>query len=128
MWEIGIDIVEVQRFNEQRFNELDYPNHRNFYERTFTPQEIDYCLSFKQPAQHFAATFAGKEAVYKALSRHVNVKLREIEIVRNGGVPEVRLLTNENVEKTVRRPEIKVSLSHTSSYAVAFALAVFKEL
>ena len=125
MWEIGIDIVEVQRFNE-----LDYPNHRNFYERTFTPQEIDYCLSFKQPAQHFAATFAGKEAVYKALSRHVNVKLREIEIVRNGGVPEVRLLTNENVnlEETVRRPEIKVSLSHTSSYAVAFALAVFKEL
>jgi len=125
MWEIGVDIVEVQRFNE-----LDYPNHRNFYERTFTPQEIDYCLSFKQPAQHFAATFAGKEAVYKALSRHVNVKLREIEIVRNGGVPEVRLLTNENVnlEETVRRPEIKVSLSHTSSYAVAFALAVFKEL
>ena len=124
MWEIGVDIVEVQRFNE-----LDYPNHRNFYERTFTPQEIDYCLSFKQPAQHFAATFAGKEAVYKALSRHVNVKLREIEIVRNGGVPEVRLLTNENVnlEETVRRPEIKVSLSHTSSYAVAFALAVFKE-
>ncbi|RJS74830.1 holo-ACP synthase [Candidatus Bathyarchaeota archaeon] len=125
MWEIGVDIVEVQRFNE-----LDYPNHRNFYERTFTPQEIDYCLSFKQPAQHFAATFAGKEAVYKALSRHVNVKLREIEIVRNGGVPEVRLLTNENVnlEEIVRRPEIKVSLSHTSSYAVAFALAVFKEL
>jgi holo-[acyl-carrier protein] synthase len=124
MWEVGVDMVEVQRFRT-----LDYSNHKNFYHRIFTPREIKYCLSFKNPAQHFAATFAGKEAVYKAINSRINIKPHQIEIMRDGNVPRVNLMTKscEESEEANGQVKVKVSLSHTSSYAAAFALAMFEE-
>ena len=125
MWEIGVDVVEVQRFRT-----LDYVKNKAFYDRVFTPQEIAYCLSFKSPAQHFAATFAGKESVYKAINGRINIKLPQIEIMREGGTPKVNLTTQEyhRSGKASLPLQVKVSLSHTSSYAVAFSLAFFEEL
>ena len=123
-WNIGVDAVEVARFKL-----LDYPNHKQFYERVFTSKEIEYCLSFKTPARHFAANFAGKEAVYKAVNRFCDVKLRDIEILRDGdGAPHVNLHLNrqdatKNGSQETNLPfEVKVCLSHSSSYAVAFAV------
>jgi len=124
-WSIGVDIVEVARFKG-----LDYSSHKQFYERVFTSKEIEYCLSFKSPSPHFAVNFAGKEAVYKAINRFFDVKLHDIEILRDeNGVPRVNLHLNHNSEtenesqETSLPFEIKVSLSHSSSYAVAFAVA-----
>jgi len=115
-WNIGVDVVEVDRFKW-----LDYPSHKRFYERVFTSREIEYCLSFKTPAQHFAVNFAGKEAVYKAVNRFCNVKLRDIEILRDkDGTPYVNLHLNR--QETNLPFEVKVSLSHSSSHAVAFAV------
>ena len=54
--------------------------HPRFVERVFTPTEREYCLSRANPAQHFAARFAGKEAVGKALGFGVPFTWREIEI------------------------------------------------
>ncbi len=124
MWDIGVDIVEVQRFKR-----LDYANHKVFYERIFTPKEIEYCLSFRNAAKHFASTFAGKEAVYKAINRWFKLGLKEIEIVRVGGAPEVNLMPKkgEKIDKPISKVNVKVSLSHTESYAVAFAIAMFEE-
>ncbi|MDH5794923.1 MAG: holo-ACP synthase [Candidatus Bathyarchaeota archaeon] len=124
MWGIGVDIVEVHRFRA-----LDYAKNKEFYNRIFTPREIKYCLSFKNPAQHFAATFAGKESVYKAINRRINIKPHRIEIVRDGKAPRVNLVMDGcgGSDKTNPSLQIKVTLSHTSSYAVAFALAVFEE-
>jgi holo-[acyl-carrier protein] synthase len=124
MWEIGVDLVEVQRFSDH-----DYMSNKDFYKRIFTPREISYCLSFKQSAQHFAATFASKEAVYKALNRKMNITLNHIEIIRNGDVPEVNLLNTENRSPRGTEPLVKISisLSHTPKYAVAFAIAEFKD-
>lgn len=124
MWDIGVDVVEVRRFRK-----LDYAKNKGFYNRIFTPREIEYCLSFKNAAQHFAATFAGKESVYKAINRRINIPPHQIEIVRDGNAPKVNLMTEEygGSDKADPAPQIKVSLSHTSSYAVAFAVAVFEE-
>jgi holo-[acyl-carrier protein] synthase len=123
-WNIGVDVVEVARFKW-----LDYPSHKRFYERVFTPREIEYCLSFKAPAPHFAGNFAGKEAVYKAVNRFCDVKLRDIEILRDeDGAPHVDLHLNrqdatKNGSQEINLPfEVKVSLSHSFSYAVAFAV------
>lgn len=124
-WNIGVDAVEVARFKL-----LDYPNHKQFYERVFTSKEIEYCLSFKTPAPHFAMNFAGKEAVYKAINKFYNVKLRNIEILRDeDGTPHVNLHMNPHGAKNERQEprlplEVKVSLSHSSSHAVAFAIVV----
>ena len=122
-WSIGVDVVEVARFKW-----LEYATHKRFYERVFTPREIEYCLSFKTPAPHFAVNFAGKEAVYKALNRFCDVKLRDIEILRDeDGAPHVNLHLNhlgaKNKSQEMRLPfKVEVSLSHSSSYAVAFAV------
>jgi len=117
MLNIGVDIVEIDRFRR-----IPYPDHKRFYDRTFSPREIEYCLFFGNPAQHFAATFAGKEAVYKALNQNLDIKLHEIEIVRDeSGTPQVNLKTSLPIE-------VKVSLSHSSSLAVAFAIVRFPEL
>ena len=120
MWDIGVDIVEIERFRR-----IIQSGNRRFYERIFTPREIEYCLSFKDPSRHFASTFAGKEAVYKALNKHVDVKLSEIEILRDeNGAPQVHLKIDSGdvKDRGVSNLEVKLSLSHSSSYAIAFAI------
>ncbi len=54
MWDVGVDIVEVERFRR-----MSYSSHEQFYNRIFTSSEIEYCLSSKDSAQRFAATYAG---------------------------------------------------------------------
>jgi holo-[acyl-carrier protein] synthase len=107
---IGTDIVEIDRFRN-----LD--SKAPFYERVFTLKEIEYCRSFKDPSPHFAATFAGKEAVVKATSSNCRVSLNNIEILRDDdGAPYVVVQKDCN-------HNIFLSLSHSSSHAVAVALA-----
>jgi holo-[acyl-carrier protein] synthase len=58
---VGVDLIEiacVRRALER------YPG---FRDRCFTEVEQAYCESRPNPAQHYAARFAGKEAVGKAL-------------------------------------------------------------
>ena len=117
-WNIGIDVVDIARFER-----INYFDHKAFYERVFTRGEIDYCLSFKDPAPHFATSFAGKEAVYKAIRPCFHVKVWGIEILRDSlGAPHVRL-DPISVHKQRQRFHVTVSLSHSPSHAVAIALA-----
>ena len=115
-WNIGVDMVEIARFQQ-----LGYQSNKDFYKRVFTPKEIKYCLSFSNPAPHFAANFAGKEAVYKAVNLFCDVKLQTIEILRDKkGAPKVNLHLSSKQADTV---QVKVSLSHSLSHAIAFAVA-----
>ncbi|UCC58994.1 MAG: holo-ACP synthase [Candidatus Bathyarchaeum sp.] len=116
-WNIGVDVVEIARFER-----LNYSSNKHFYMRVFTPKEIEYCLSFSSPAPHFAANFAGKEAVYKAVNRFCDVKIHDIEILRDKyGAPKVNL--NLSREEKTSPLNVKVSMSHSLSHAVAFAVA-----
>jgi holo-[acyl-carrier protein] synthase len=124
-WNVGVDIVDVNRFRS-----LQYSDHKRFYKRVFTLKEIEYCLSFKLPAPHFAVNFAGKEAIYKAIHQFYDVDLNDIEILRDrDGAPFVNLnlkcdgVAKEDGKSILSPPEVRVSLSHSSSYAVAFAMA-----
>jgi holo-[acyl-carrier protein] synthase len=116
-WNIGVDVVEVARFER-----LDYLRNKRFYSRVFSSKEIEYCISFNSPAPHFAVNFAGKEAVYKAVKKFCNVKLGDIEILRDeNGIPKVNLSTSPEGQNKLFN--VKVSLSHSFSHAVAFAVA-----
>lgn len=123
-WNIGVDVADITRFRLLSFRE-----NRRFYTRIFTPEEIRHCLSSRDPAPSFAANFSAKEAVYKALNNFFDIKLNQIEIRRDEqGSPHVNLLLNR--KETAREPrdkasqplEIKVSLSHSTSHAIAFAV------
>lgn len=121
---IGTDIVEISRI-EEVFNK----NGNRFTKKFFTAFEEEYCLSQKNPHPHYAARFAAKEAVVKALGTGFRkMKFNEIEIVNDClGKPEVRLSGQAlAIAKKLGIQEIKLSLSHTRDNAVAFAVAYGK--
>ena len=60
----------------------------------FTPAEIAYCESARRPEVHFAARFAAKEAVFKALGTGWGggVRWRDVEVrVEPSGRPRISL-------------------------------------
>ena len=66
----GTDIIEISRIKEAIEKEKI-----NFIERVYTKKEIEYCEGKnKNKYQHYAARFAAKEAVFKALSQLLNNK------------------------------------------------------
>ena len=113
---IGIDIVEVPRIAEK----IRDPK---FLQRIFTPAEIEECQKLAHAEQAFAARFAAKEAVGKALGTGIGGKLswQDVEILRTEtGSPTVNL-SHSAIEQH-NNPIIKISLSHTENYAVAVAI------
>jgi holo-[acyl-carrier protein] synthase len=118
---VGTDIVAVGRIAA-----LMHDSGTTFLERWFTPREMDYCFSKAVPSRHFAARFAAKEAVVKALPVAWDGPLpwRYIEITNDPrGVPSVSLFgAILNAADKAGVGEIKVSLSHCDEYATAIAL------
>ena len=112
---IGVDLIEIARIAQAL--ERD-----GFRERVFTDAERAYCDGRANPAQHYAARFAGKEAVGKALGCGVHFTWREIEIAGRPK-PAVRLAgrTKAWAEK-VRAGEIDLSLTHSKELAAAICV------
>ena len=118
----GIDIIEVKRIRDsiEKFGNA-------FLEKIYTPDEIEYCNSKKNRYQHFAARFAAKEAIFKAISEKLknkyDIEWNEIEILSDeSGKPNVNLRKKiENIE------QIDVSLSHLEEYATANCVVIFRK-
>ncbi len=126
LWGIGIDVVEIKRI-EQSLSEFG----ERFRDRIFTAREQAYCEAQKRPAIHYAARFATKEAVAKALGTGIGVHAGwcDIEVIRKeSGEPEVvfsgaaLLFVEENDLNSV-----KVSLTHAEHYAAANAVVLQRE-
>ena len=123
---IGVDIVEIKRL-EGVSKKWGKP----FLKKIYTTRELAYSQSKHYPAQHLAARFAAKEAIFKALGEVTRnfVGWKNIEILNdNFGKPSV--YWHGPAEKIRVKKKIKsalVSLSHTENYAVATAMLVFKK-
>src|SRR5215510_15804763 len=113
---VGVDLIEIPRIARALER---YPG---FRERCFTEAERAYCESKPNPPQHYAARFAGKEAVGKALGSGVYFTWREIEIAGRPK-PGVTLSgrTRAWAEK-VRAGAIDLSMSHSKGLATAVCL------
>ncbi|MBT8035937.1 MAG: holo-ACP synthase [Verrucomicrobiae bacterium] len=120
---IGIDVVEVERIASSMSEFGD-----RFASKVFTESERSYCESQNRPAIHYAARFAAKEAVAKALGTGIGKDLSwlDIEIRRRGsGEPEVFLSGDgEKFAKVNNLVQIKISLTHAQHYAAANAVAL----
>jgi phosphopantetheine--protein transferase-like protein len=119
-WAVGVDLEEVAKF-EKALN-----SNRRFFLRAFSKSEIRYSNSKAGPARHFAGTFAAKEATIKAVNQLVETtaKMSDIGIVRTkSGVPSAKWLGPGRP----RGLEVRISISHTTYYAVAVALAMVRE-
>jgi holo-[acyl-carrier protein] synthase len=120
---IGIDLVPISRMRQvmERWQE-------RFVTRVFTAAEIAYCRSRKDPAPHFAARFAAKEAGLKALGTglRLGVSWRELEVRRERGGPPVLVLRGRSREIARARgaERMLLALSHDGDYAIAQAMLV----
>lgn len=114
---VGVDLIEIDRIRRA----LERPG---FRERCFTEDERSYCDSRARPAESYAARFAGKEAVGKALGCGVRFTWKEIEIVGRPK-PDVRLSgrTAAYAER-VRAGAIDLSMTHSREIAAAIAVVV----
>jgi holo-[acyl-carrier protein] synthase len=115
---IGIDIIEVARIREVL---LRTPR---FRERVFTAAEREYCDSRGVvSAQHYAARFAAKEAMLKALQTgwRGGISWQDVEIAsHDSGAPYLILHGPvQELFKSSGATAAHLSLSHTSEHAIA---------
>lgn len=126
MYFTGTDIIEVERVKKAMEDV-------SFILRVFTQNEIEYCEKYQGDSkyQHYAARFAGKEAIFKAISVALKSKFdiswQDIEIGRSKdgkpllyykGSEEAGIVKIGNITL-----QVDVSLSHIKDYAIATAVA-----
>jgi holo-[acyl-carrier protein] synthase len=119
---VGVDLVEVPRM--QRI--LERPWARRFVERVFCPEEIAVCDGAARPAEAYAARFAAKEAVAKALGTGFSRGITPAAIVVRGGErtrPTISLQAKALIlAESMNVSDIHVSLTHTASDASAMVV------
>jgi holo-[acyl-carrier protein] synthase len=116
---VGVDLIEIPRIAQALER---YPG---FRDRCFTEAEQAYCDGRVNPAQHYAARFAGKEAVGKALGSGVRFTWREIEIV---GRPKPGVtLAGRTLAWAERVGAGEIELSMTHSRELASAVCVISD-
>ena len=119
---VGTDIADVARIAKLRQKYGD-----SFLKKTFTDTEIRYCQDRADADMRFAARFAAKEAMAKALGTGFRDKigLKSLSVENDeSGAPRAVLddAAKEALEKLGAR-EMLVSLSHLKDFALAFAVA-----
>ena len=108
--QIGIDIVDIERFRKKNFIENE-----SFYKKIFTDVEIIYCRRFSDPYPHFAGKFALKEAVQKSIQE--NVVLKKIETYHDNSRPKIKIESKEG------KYDFLASISHEKKYAIAITIS-----
>ena len=118
----GTDIIDVSRIKDSIEKLGD-----KFLNRVYTDNEIKYCESKKaNKYEHYSARFAGKEAIFKAISpileNKFSIDWTDIDILNDKqGRPYVVVYKDE-----LKKVNIDLSLSHIKEYAVAMAVAIIE--
>ena len=112
---LGMDICAVARI--QRI--LDGPRAERFLERVYTQAERALCGARADAASAYAARFAAKEALVKALGAPQGITWQDMEVVREGGPPRFRLSGVALAEMEKRGAEAFLALTHDAGVAAA---------
>ncbi len=101
---VGVDIVKINRikYMVNKYGE-------RFLKRIYSERELAYTNKYKIPFERLAGKFAAKEAIIKAKGNFI--PFNEVEILnKKNGMPYTNI------------KNIKVSISHESEFAIAFAI------
>ncbi len=120
---IGIDAIEIERFR-----------HWHLYKaaqlvKIFTAKELSYCLSNPaKSAERFAARFAAKEALFKALgpsactSLSFNKLAPLIEVSSTTSGAAILSVAWDKLGLEISQPRVLLSLTHTRTTAIAVVI------
>ena len=115
---IGVDIIEIDRIRRS----IELLGER-FLEKVYTPQEISYCNGKAYRFQHYAARFAAKEALSKALSTGWAGEFRWKDVeVMNEPSGQPRFSLHGRLCDRLAGASVMLSLSHSDSHVVAMVL------
>ena len=120
---IGTEIVECLRVGR-----MIEQHGEQFLGRVYTEREIRFCQGRRRSTEHFAAHWAAKEAVLKALHTpwRRGMEWTDIEIQQELGFSPEVLFHGATAELTgsLRLGRVMLSMSHCRAYAMASAIAV----
>lgn len=115
---IGVDLVEISRIEE-----VFTRRGERFRRRVFTEGEISYCERRASKLASYAARFAAKEAVMKALGTGWSggVGWKDIEVVSGpSGAPMIQLHRSALERmREIGATRALVSLTHSGKLAIA---------
>jgi len=116
---LGIDIIEIERIKKsiEQYGE-------RFLNKVFTNEEIKYCNAKFNKYQHYAARFAAKEAVYKAIasSWKEGLSWKDIEIQNDpSGMPSINPLGKLQIFLS-ENTQLRISISHSKNYVTSVAI------
>lgn len=118
----GTDIIEIGRIKKL----IDDASTREL-DKIYTKNEIEYCENRNNVKyQHYAARFAAKEAIFKAISSKLDNKFdiswNDVEVLNDeNGRPQVNFVN----DKVGGIKNIEISLSHCKEYAVANVIVLW---
>ncbi len=117
---IGTDIFEVSRMKKTMEKDP------LFIKSIFTENEIQYCEKRRRKEQNFAARYAAKEALLKALGTgwRDGIRFTDIDIINDKlGKPEIFLKGKaKKIADELGVKMIHLSMSHVSEIANAFVI------
>ena len=121
---VGVDVVDLERF------ESVITRQEGFIARVFTAGEREYCDRAKSPqmrCQRYAARFAAKECVMKALACGIGgFGFHDVEVTRDEDSGEPTLVVTGKAEVLANEKGVtrwSLSLSHSDVVAIAFVVA-----
>ena len=117
---VGLDATEIERVADL----IEHYGDR-FLQRVFTEEEIAYCRARRDFASSFAARFAAKEAVMKALGtgHSHGVFWTGIEVARRYGPPQIRFHGGAAERfKALGGTSSLLTLTHSRELAIAHVM------
>lgn len=112
---LGLDVCSVARIKEI----LRGPRAAKFLERVYTDAERALCGGRADAASGYAARFAAKEALVKALAAPPGIRWRDMEVVRDSGAPSFKLTGVAAQVVRARQVSILLALTHDAGVAAA---------
>ena len=115
---IGVDIIEIDRIRRS----IETTG-TGFLAKVYTDGEIAYCDAKAHRYQHYAARFAAKEALSKALSTGWAGEFRWKDVeVMNEPSGQPRFTVHGTLGERLKGTEIMLSMSHSESHVVAMVV------
>ena len=115
---VGVDICDIERIGN-----LEKNQGKRFLQKVFTPAEIDYCAKKVTKHASYAARFAAKEALLKAMGTGLRDGFlwKDIE-VKNDKLGKPYFEFHGQTADFISNRIVHLSISHTDRDAIAFVI------